>query len=70
LKRCYIDRILDTNNLVENDKLFYCPNCNELIGMQIIYEKEKRPAIRFFVAAVNYIIVPLSLPKRNVRLRA
>lgn len=54
LKRMYLDRIL--SNVKENDA-FSCPNCNELLGMKYIYEKESRPAYKLFVDTVGKKIV-------------
>ena len=44
LKRLYLDRMLPVGNFV--NKEIKCASCNHLIGVQMIYEKENRPAIR------------------------
>lgn len=50
LRRMYIDRISEaTVSLVRKD--LTCPN-GHLLGVKIIYEKEKRPAFRLFVGLV------------------
>lgn len=51
LKRAYIDRII--NNEIDINSNLNCPNCKKLLGMQMIYEKENRPAIRFFEGSVS-----------------
>jgi len=56
LKRMYIDRISEAGNLKLNTNLV-CPGCKRLLAIQIIYEKEKRPALRLFVGAVSKKIV-------------
>lgn len=61
LKRMYCDRIVSPPMLVEevkgkefNDlKPLYCSKCNKLIAVPMIYEKEKRNALRLFVGAVK-----------------
>ncbi len=51
----YIDRISEsTVSLLRKD--FSCPK-NHLLGVKIIYEKEKRPAFRLFVDSVAKKIV-------------
>ena len=46
----YIDRIIEPKiSLVKKD--LKCPN-GHLVGIKIIYEKEKRPAFRLFVDSV------------------
>jgi len=50
LRRMYIDRIIEPKiSLVKKD--LKCPN-GHLVGIKIIYEKEKRPAFRLFVDSV------------------
>ena len=48
LKRMYFDRIVDAP---EGRELF-CPTCKRLLGVQMLYEKEKRYAYRLFAGAV------------------
>lgn len=48
LKRMYFDRM---DNLANKDKLV-CPNCNETLGVKIVYKKEDRLAYRLFEGAV------------------
>ncbi|MDO8505365.1 MAG: hypothetical protein Q7S48_02210 [bacterium] len=55
LRRMYIDRISETMiSLVRKDL-----SCSKghLLGVKIIYEKEKRPAFRLFVDSVSKKIV-------------
>ena len=51
LKRMYLDRIIDSN--VDTSNNLICPNCNKLVAVAMIYEKENRPALRLFVGAVT-----------------
>ncbi len=55
LRRMYIDRISDAKAPL-NGKNLFCPK-DHLLGVGIIYEKEKRPAFRVFVDAVAKKIV-------------
>lgn len=55
LRRMYIDRIFEPKiSLARKD--LTCPK-GHLLGVKIIYEKEKRPAFRLFVDAVSKKIV-------------
>jgi hypothetical protein len=45
----YLDRIRDLNDMSK----LKCPKCKQLLGVPIIYQKEKRPAFRLFVGAVK-----------------
>lgn len=54
LKRMYLDRMSDTS--AKKDELI-CASCKEVLGTQIIYKKENRPAYRLFVGAVSKKIV-------------
>ena len=57
LRRMYLDRIFDpTVSITKKD--FSCPN-RHLLGVKIIYQKEKRPALRIFVDAVKKKIVKI-----------
>lgn len=50
LRRMYMDRIIEPNvSLARKD--FTCEN-GHLVGVKIIYEKERRPAFRLFVDSV------------------
>ena len=50
LRRMYLDRISESKvSLTRKD--FSCPK-GHLLGVKIIYEKEKRPAFRLFVDSV------------------
>lgn len=51
LRRMYIDRILDPKVSISKKDLS-CPK-GHLLGVKIIYEKEKRPAFRLFVDSVT-----------------
>ena len=55
LRRMYIDRIIDPKVSISKKDLS-CPK-GHLIGVKIIYEKEKRPAFRLFVDSVIKKIV-------------
>lgn len=55
LKRMYIDRMLDFND--SGNEQLLCPDCNYVLGIRIIYQKEVRPAYRLFVGAVLKKIV-------------
>jgi hypothetical protein len=51
LRRMYIDRISDAGVSLSRKDLS-CPK-GHLLGVKIIYDKEKRPAFRLFVDAVT-----------------
>lgn len=53
LKRLYLDRMLPIG--IFSTKEIKCSTCEKLIGVQMIYEKENRPAIR---------LIPSSLAKK------
>lgn len=57
LKRMYIDRILNPKVSISRKDL----SCSEghLLGVKIIFEKEKRPAFRLFVDSVKKKIIKL-----------
>jgi hypothetical protein len=55
LRRMYIDRIHEPKVSLSKKDLT-CPK-GHLLGVKIIYEKEKRPAFRLFVEAVSKKIV-------------
>ncbi|HWA52118.1 MAG TPA: hypothetical protein VG895_03635 [Patescibacteria group bacterium] len=57
LKRMYLDRTINDQNINLNLKELICPSCKQILGVQIIYEKENRPAIRLFAGAVSKKIV-------------
>ena len=57
LRRLYTDRIKDSKVLI-NKKDLTCPR-GHLLGVKIIYEKEKRPAFRLFVDSVLKKIIKL-----------
>ncbi len=51
LRRMYIDRIMEPKvSILKKD--LSCPK-GHLLGVKIIYEKEKRPAFRLFVDSVK-----------------
>jgi hypothetical protein len=50
LRRMYLDRISKAKVVITR-KDFSCPK-GHLLGVKIIYEKEKRPAFRLFVDSV------------------
>lgn len=51
LRRMYLDRILAPAVAIAR-KDFTCPS-GHLLGVKMIYEKEKRPAFRLFVDSVQ-----------------
>jgi len=55
LKRMYVDRISKPEVLIDKKDL----SClkGHLLGVKIIYEKEKRPAFRLFINSVTKKIV-------------
>ena len=55
LKRMYLDRIIDSR--INNSTNLVCPNCNKLLAVAMIYEKENRPALRLFVGAITKKII-------------
>lgn len=57
LRRMYIDRINNQKVPITNKDLS-CPK-GHLLGVKIIYQKEKRPAFRLFVDAVVKKIIKI-----------
>lgn len=55
LKRLYNDRLQLTNKI--SGKQLSCEHCKTVLGIQIVYEKEKRPAYRLFAGAVGKKII-------------
>lgn len=55
LKRMYIDRVEGVK--FDPRKNLNCPSCKELLAVPMIYKKEKRPAFRLFVGAVQKKII-------------
>ena len=51
LRRMYLDRILNSKVPIATPKNFTCPK-GHILGVKIIYEKEKRPAFRLFVDSI------------------
>ena len=47
----YLDRIFEANG-IDIQKDLVCPSCKRLIAVQMVFEKEKRPALRLFVGAI------------------
>ncbi len=63
LKRLYVDRIVSPEN-IDAMKTLVCRKCTTVLGVPMVYEKEDRPAIRLFVAAIAKKIVKTDeLPK-------
>lgn len=56
LKRMYIDRIYEFEDLDQNKNLI-CSNCKSLLAISMIYEKENRHAFRIFVGSITKKIV-------------
>lgn len=52
LRRMYLDRIFEPKD-IDIKKDLVCPYCKRLVAVQMIFEKEKRPALRLFVGAVT-----------------
>jgi hypothetical protein len=55
LRRMYIDRINEPSVVISKKELS-CPK-GHILGVKVIYEKEKRPAFRLFVDAVSKKVV-------------
>ena len=55
LRRMYIDRIINPK-ISLSKKDFSCPK-GHILGVKIIYKKEKRPAFRLFVESVTKKII-------------
>lgn len=51
LKRMYMDRIVGLKKLNVKANLL-CLNCKEILGVPVVYKKEKRPAYRLFAGAI------------------
>ena len=58
LRRMYHDRIFNASVSI-SEKTLNCPN-GHILGIKIIYEKEKRPAFRLFVDATTKKIIKSS----------
>ncbi|SRR5260221_2493581 len=56
LKRMYLDRIIESKN-INLGKNLVCPNCERVLAVSTIYEKENRPALMIFVGAITKKIV-------------
>jgi hypothetical protein len=58
LKRLYLDRIVVLNNKIDPlTEQLICTECQHLLGVRIIYDKEDRPAYRLFAGAIEKQIV-------------
>ena len=55
LKRIYFDRIKGFKP--STTKTLTCPNCNETLGIPIVYKKENRNSYRLFVGAISKHII-------------
>jgi hypothetical protein len=67
LKRCYLDRIFYPEDLAKLQNYSFdkknclsvkCPQCKQLIGFPIIYEKENRPAFKLVQGAFSLKKIP------------
>ncbi len=58
LRRMYIDRIINPLVFLSRKDLT-CPQ-GHLVGIKIIYEKEKRPAFRLFVDSITKKIIGIN----------
>lgn len=56
LMRLYLDRIVSPKGMNPKLKL-ECKKCKTILGLPIIFEKEKRPAYRLFVCAIEKKII-------------
>ena len=54
LRRMYLDRMID---LTPNEEQLQCANCDRILAMKIIYQKEGRVAYRLFVESVTKKVV-------------
>ena len=54
LLRMYVDRFIDTKP--EGAQLI-CPSCERILGVHIMYEREKRPAYRLFAGAITKKVI-------------
>lgn len=59
LKRLYLDRI-ENPKFALLQKNLICRQCKNIIGISIIYEKEKRKAYRLFIGAIEKKIIKLN----------
>jgi len=53
LKRLYFDRINTSKNTLSKNKNLICQKCKTVLGVPIIYQKEKRLSYRLFAGAVE-----------------
>lgn len=60
LKRMYVDRMI---NFRPTDSKLMCTNCEQELGIEIMYIKENRPAYRLFQGSVNKKIISQSAVK-------
>ena len=58
LKRMYVDRFID---LAPSGRELKCNNCKTILGTEIIYKKENRPAYRLFVGSITKKIINKSV---------
>jgi len=58
LRRMYLDRISNPKVPIATPKNLICPK-GHILGVKIVYEKEKRPAFRLFVDSVIKKIIKL-----------
>lgn len=56
LKRLYFDRIFAPKDLKTDENLI-CKKCKAVVGVPMVYEKEKRLAFRLFAGAIEKKIV-------------
>lgn len=66
LKRLYLDRIIPLRKMPSNKNLV-CQKCKTLIGIPIIYKKEKRPAYRLFAGAITKNIIKKTTNNERIK---
>ncbi len=57
IKRLYLDRIYPLSPKTQE---LSCAKCKEVLGLKVVYKKEKRLAYRMFVGAIDKKTVPIS----------
>lgn len=67
LKRLYLDRIVSQHSDVKTNSNITCKKCKTILGVSMIYKKEKRPAYRLFAGAVAKKIINGNKIKNNIK---
>jgi len=63
LKRLYLDRIVPSE-FSPTGKNLICKKCKTLIGIPMIYEKEKRKAYRLFAGTVEKKVIKIGWTRK------